>query len=154
VSGPLRILSAGGAALTLAVLAASAIGGCRVPPRASGVTAPAFGRETLITEAEIERMSVRTAWDVVRLRAPRLVFGQDESGRPARVRLEAPRSVNSDETPLLVVDGQPMFDLEYLYQIPSSEVRAIHILSAEAAQPVYGLRAFGGAIVVETKRGK
>ena len=115
--------------------------------------APTAGRETLITEAEIARMSVRTAWDAVRLRAPRFTFGLDPTGRPTRVRMQEQRSVNADETPLLVVDGVQMFDLEYLNQIPASDVHAIRILTAEAAEPLYGLRAAGGAIVVETKRG-
>ena len=98
-------------------------------------------------------MSVRTAWDAVRLRAPRFAFGLDPAGRPAGVRIQAQRSVNADETPLLVVDGVQVFDIEYLMQIPASDVHAIRILSAEAAEPLYGLRAAGGAIVVETKRG-
>jgi iron complex outermembrane receptor protein len=154
------ILRAGGvasavarAAMPLAALTAIAIGGCQPPPRAAGFVAPTVGRETLITEEEIARMSVRTAWDAVRLRAPRFTFGLDPTGRPARVRIQEQRSVNADETPLLVVDGVPVSDIEYLSQIPASEVHAIHILGAEAAEPLYGLRAAGGAIVVETKRG-
>jgi len=54
---------------------------------------------------------------------------------------------------LLVVDGVQMSDIDYLRQIPASDVHAIRILNAEAAEPLYGLRAAGGAIVVETKRG-
>jgi len=139
--------------MPLAALAAIAIAGCRTLPRAAGSAAPTAGRETLITEEQIARLSVRTAWDVVRLRAPRISFGLDQTGRPAGVRIQEPHSANADETPLLVVDGMQMFDLEYLHQIPASEVHAIHILNAEAAEPLYGLRAAGGAIVVETKRG-
>lgn len=114
--------------------------------------APTAGREILITEDEIVRMSVRTAWDAVRLRVPRFNFGLDPTGRPTRVRMQEPRSFNADETPLLVVDGVQMFDIEYLKEISAFDVHAIHILDAEAAEPLYGLRAFGGAIVVETKR--
>ena len=137
--------------LTIGASAALAFGGCGRPPGGAGSAAPVAGRVTVVTEAEIARMSVRTAWDVVRLRAPRLFFGVDETGRPARVRIQEPRSVNSDETPLLVVDGVPMFDLEYLNQIPATEIQTIRILDTEAAEPLYGLRAAGGAIVVETK---
>jgi len=141
-------------ALPLAAVAAIAIAGCRTLPRAAGSAAPTAGRETLITADEIAGMSVRTAWDAVRLRAPRFTFGLDPTGRPAGVRIQEPRSVNTDETPLLVVDGMQMFDIEYLHQIPASDVHAIRILNAEAAEPLYGLRAAGGAIVVETKRGR
>jgi TonB-dependent Receptor Plug Domain len=140
------------AALPFAVLAVLATAGCHVPPGAAGSVSPAATRETLITEDEIARMSVRTAWDVVRLRAPRLMFGQDASGRPTGVRIQEPRSFNAVETPLVVVDGVPTTDVDYLRQIPASDVHAIHILGAEAAEPLYGLQAAGGAIVVETKR--
>jgi hypothetical protein len=99
-------------------------------------------------------MSVRTAWDVVRMRAPRFSAGVDStSGAPTHVRIQEPHSVNADETPLLVVDGMQMTDLSYLDQIPATDVHAIHILGSDAAEPIYGLRAAGGAIVVETKRG-
>jgi hypothetical protein len=141
------------AAVALAVLALAATGGCRLQPRAAGSVTPTAVGGTLITEEEIARMSVRTAWDAVRLRAPRFTFGLDQTGRPAGVRMQEPQSVNADETPLLVVDGVQMSDIEYLKQIPASDVHAIHILRSDAAEPLYGLRAAGGAIVVETKRG-
>jgi type IV secretory pathway protease TraF len=141
-------------AMLLAALAAMVVGGCQRPPRTAGSVVPMMGRETLITEEEIVRMSVQTAWDAVRLRAPRLTFGLDAQGRPAQVRIQAQRSFAADETPLLVVDGAQVSDIEYLSQIPASDVHAIHILDAEAAEPLYGLRAAGGAIIVETKSGK
>jgi len=140
------------AAIPLAALALAAIGGCHLPHRAAGSVSPTAGGGTLITEEDIAHMSVRTAWDAVRLRAPRFAFGVDATGRPARVRTQEPGSVNADETPLLVVDGMQMSDIEYLMQIPASNVHAIRILRSEAAEPLYGLRAAGGAIVVETKR--
>jgi hypothetical protein len=140
------------AAICLTALAAIAIGGCHPAPTPAGSVVPTPARETLITEEEIRLMSVRTAWDVVRMRAPRFSSGTDSAGRPSHVRIQERRSVNADETPLLVVDGVQLFDIQYLNQIPASDVHAIHILDAEAAEPLYGLRAAGGAIVVETKR--
>jgi outer membrane cobalamin receptor len=139
-------------AVLLAASVALASGGCHLPPRSADAVAPATGGGTLITEVEISRMSARTAWDVVRLRAPRFTVGVDASGQPSRVRIQEPHSVNADETPLLVVDGMQASDFDYLKQIPASDVHSIRILRGEAAQPLYGLRAAGGAIVVETKR--
>ena len=141
-------------AIQLAALAVIAIAGCHPAPRAAGSAPLSFGRETLITEEDIARMSVRTAWDVVRMRAPRFSSGTDSTGRTGRVRIQEPHSANADETPLLVVDGMQAGDIGYLNDIPASEVHAIHILDSEAAEPLYGLRAAGGAIVVETKHGK
>ena len=146
-------LSVQGAGLYLAALAALTIAGCHTGPRPAPAAAPSAGRETVITADDIARMSVQTAWDAVRLRAPRLTVNTDATGQPTRVRIQAQRSFAADETPLLVVDGVRMSDIMYLSQIPASDVRAIHILDAEAAEPRYGLSAAGGAIVVETKRG-
>jgi len=140
------------AGLPLAALAALATGSCRPVARTSGAVAPSAGRETVIGEDEIARMSVRTAWDVVRMRAPQMSFGLDQLGRPARVRIQEPRSVNADASPLLVVDRMQIPDIDYLEQIPAEEVHAIRILDAEAAEPIYGLSAAGGAVVVETKQ--
>ncbi len=139
-------------ALRLAALAAMAIAGCHAPARPAGTAPLSFGRETLITEEDIARTSARTAWDVVRMRVPRLAAGADSAGRQGRIRIQEPHSVNADETPLLVVDGMQAGDISYLSQIPASDIHAIHILTSEAAEPIYGLRAAGGAIVVETKR--
>lgn len=141
------------AAVALAALAVLALSGCHLPPQGAASTSPSAVGGTVITEEEIVRMSVRTAWDAVRLRAPRLSAGQDQGGQPTRVRIQEPRSVNADETPLLVVDGVQMTDLSYLMEISASQVHLIRILRAESAEPLYGLRAAGGAIVVETKRG-
>ena len=154
------ILRAGGvasavarAALPLAAVAALALGGCHPRPGAARSVAPATGGGMLITEAEIARMSVRTAWDVVRLRAPHFTFAVDAAGKPTGVRIQEPHSAYADETPLLVVDGAQASDIEYLRQIPATDVHSIRILRAEAAEPLYGLRAAGGAIVVESKHG-
>jgi outer membrane receptor protein involved in Fe transport len=140
------------AAMAFALLGAVATSSCRPVPRAAGSAPLAAGRSIVITESEIAQLSVHTAWDVVRLRAPRLTYGQDSAGRPTRVTIQPRRSVNADETPLLVVDGMRLSDLGYLSAIPASDVRAIRILDSEAAEPLYGLSAAGGAIVVETKR--
>ncbi len=142
-----------GPAMALAALALLALGACNLPPKGAASTSPSAMGGTVITEEEIARMSVRTAWDAVRLRAPRLTAGQDPGGQPTGVRIQEPRSINADETPLLVVDGVQLADISYLMQISASQVHLIRILSAEAAEPLYGLRAAGGAIVVETKRG-
>jgi hypothetical protein len=136
-----------------ATLGTMALAGCQPGARTSPAVAPMAGREIVISDSDIVRMGVRTAWDAVRLRVPKLTFARDATGRPSSVRIQEARSVNSDETPLVVVDGAQVPDISYLTELPASEVRVIRILEGEAAQPLYGLRAAGGAIVVETKRG-
>jgi len=152
-----RMVGLGPAAAALLVASAAAgtlaMAGCRPPPGASRASTATAERGTVITEADIARMSVRTAWDVVRMRAPKIRYSTDATGRPGRVTIQEPRSVNADETPLLIVDGALVGDLQYLNTIPASDVHTIRILDGEAATQLYGIRAASGAIVVETKRG-
>ena len=143
-----------GATLRLAAMAALALPACHQQARPTSAAPLSFGRQTVITEDEIAHMSVSTAWDVVRMRAPRFGAGTDSTtGGHTSVRIQEPHSVRADETPLLVVDGMQAGDLSYLDQIPTSEIHLIRIMDSDAAEPIYGLRAAGGAIVVETKRG-
>jgi len=111
------------------------------------------GRTIVISDSDIVRMGVRTAWDAVRMRVPRFAFASDASGRPTSVRIQEPRSVNADQTPLLVVDGAQVPDVGYLRDIQASEIRSIRVIDGEAAQQLYGLSAASGAIVVQTKQG-
>jgi len=145
------LAAAARATAPLAVLAALSASACHPVPQRAGSVAPLASRETLITEKEITQMSVRTAWDAVRLRAPRLIYA-DTGGIVSRVRIQPTTSLNADETPLLIVDGMRVGSIDYLQDIPASEVHAIHILDSMSAEPLYGLSAAGGAIVVETKR--
>lgn len=141
----------------LAILAVSAMGlaGCQPMPGTTHSTSPqtAYG-ETVITEQQIVQMGARTAWDAVRARAPRLRYGRDANGRPTSVRIQEPRSVNADETPLVIVDGSRVGDINYLSDIPASEIHRIRIIDGEVATQLYGIDAASGAIVVETKRGQ
>ena len=142
-----------GATLRAAMATAMTLAACHQQTRPSGAAPLAFGRQTVITEDDIAHMSARTAWDLVRMRAPRFSSDIDStSGGSARVRIQEPHSVNSGESPLVVVDGMQVGDVSVLSSISASEVRLIRILDSDAAEPIYGLRAAGGAIVVETKR--
>ena len=142
------------ATVALGVLAVLLIEACQPPAQTARSQVPPVGSETVISDSQIAGMGVQTAWQAVRLRAPRLTYGQDATGQPTRVRIDVPSSVNADETPLLVVDGAQVSYLMYLDEIPASDVRFIRILSGQAASALYGLRGFGGAIVVQTKGGR
>jgi len=141
--------TAAGAALALVAAACQPVAGARN----RSTPAPSPIGETVITAAEIAQMGAQTAWDVVRARAPRLRFGLDANGRPTTVRIQEPRTVNADETPLLVVDGVRIGDIGYLDDIPATNIARIRIIDGEEATQLYGIDAASGAIVVETKHG-
>jgi outer membrane cobalamin receptor len=137
--------------LPLLAIAAIVLGtGCRSGPPTSGA-APVSGHVTVITQDEIVAMGARSAWDAVRARAPYFFASTESAGRPTDLRIQAPSSANADETPLVVVDGVQAMDLSWLTQIPAADIASIHVLDAGAAEPIYGLRAAGGAIVIVTR---
>jgi hypothetical protein len=140
-------------ALPLALAAVLALGSCHPAPPPPGAVPLSASRETVVVDSQITRMGVRTAWDVVRLVAPRLRYALDATGQPTGVRTEERRSVEADQTPLLVVDGARSRDILYLNQIPASEVRRLRIIDGDVAMSLFGFEASSGAIVVETKRG-
>jgi len=141
----------------LAVLALSGMGltSCQPMRRAAGSAPPpqTVGREIVITEQDIAQMGARTAWDAIRTRVPRLRYGTDQNGQPTNVRIQEPRSVNADETPLVIVDGARVGDIQYLDDISASDVHLIRVIAGESATQLYGIGAASGAIVVETKHG-
>lgn len=136
----------------LAGLAAMLQAGCQPVPRTSAARPVSGGREIVITEQDISRLGVRTAWDAVRLRVPRLVVATDSLGRTTTVRTQEIRTIKGDQSPLLVVDGAQLSDVMYLREIPASDIRLIRVLEEMDAERLYGLRGFNGAIIVETKR--
>ncbi len=147
-----RASVSGRMAYVLAALGVAVFQACQPGSGTASSQVVPVGRVTVITDSQITAMGVQTAWQAVRLRAPRLTYGTDASGQPVNVRIEVPSSVNADQTPLLVVDGAQVSDLMYLDEIPATDVRSIRILDGQAAGALYGLQGFGGAIVVETKR--
>ncbi len=136
----------------VAGLAAMLQAGCQPMPRTSTARPISGGREIVITEQDITRMGVRTAWDAVRLKVPRLVVATDSGGRATTMRTQEVRTIKGDQSPLLVVDGAQLSDVMYLRDIPASDVHLIRVLEEMDAERLYGLRGFNGAIVVETKR--
>ncbi len=139
-------------ALAVGVLGAAVLHGCRPTPSTSRAVSPTASREIVISDSEITRLNARTAWEAVRLRVPKLVYGLNAYGRPTGVRIEELRSYMADQTPLLVVDGARVGDIMYLDDIPGPEIQRIRVLDGDAGQVLYGLAGSSGVIIVETKR--
>ncbi len=140
-------------ALAVGLLGAAVLQGCRPAPSTSRAVSPTASREIVISDSEITRLSARTAWDAVRLRVPKLVYGLNAYGQPTGVRIQEIRSYKGDQTPLLVVDGARVGDIMYLEDIPGPDIQRIRVLDGDAGQVLYGLAGSNGVIIVETKRG-
>jgi TonB-linked SusC/RagA family outer membrane protein len=74
--------------------------------------------------------------------------GQPGAGLSIRVR--GTTSFNGSNSPLYVVDGVPMTDINYL---SANDIESIQILKDASSAAIYGSRAANGVIMITTKQG-
>ena len=78
------------------------------------------------------------------------------SGEPSAgfsMRLRGVNSMNASNTPLLVVDGNPVTSSAFS-AINSNDIENVVLLKDASATAIYGSRAANGVLVISTKRGK
>ena len=75
--------------------------------------------------------------------------GVQISGDSASIKLRGFAAVNSNQTPIVIIDGV----LKRMEDINTSQVVAIEILESEQAMALYGSRAANGVILISTKPG-
>lgn len=77
-------------------------------------------------------------------------------GNPAEsvgIQIRGLSSLSGAVTPLIVLDGMPAEDLN-LRDINSGDIESIQVLKDAASASIYGARASGGVILIQTKKGK
>jgi TonB-linked SusC/RagA family outer membrane protein len=67
------------------------------------------------------------------------------------IRLRGGGSVTQDNSPLYIVDGFPVPDLN---SIPPTDIESVDVLKDAAATAIYGSQGANGIIIVTTKKGK
>ena len=77
--------------------------------------------------------------------------GEPSAGFSMRVR--GVNSMNASNTPLLVVDGNPVTSSAFS-AINSNDIENVVLLKDASATAIYGSRAANGVLVISTKRGK
>lgn len=73
-----------------------------------------------------------------------------QPGEGLRVRIRGNTSINASSSPLYVVDGVPMSDIQYL---SPSDIESITILKDAASSAIYGSMATNGVVLIGTKKG-
>lgn len=82
-------------------------------------------------------------------------------GAPPQIRIRGVNSISSGTSPLIVVDGVPMFSgntggftpANALGDINPADIESMEILKDGAATAIYGSRAANGVILITTKKG-
>jgi len=80
-----------------------------------------------------------------------VISGTDSPNSGNTLQLRGPASINSSQTPLIVIDGMPGGDLRSLVQ---EDILSIDVLKDASAGAIYGTRAAAGVILITTKSGK
>lgn len=88
-------------------------------------------------------------------------------GAPAQVLIRGSRAFSGDNTPLYVVDGQPIsstadyeqnvtgtYSANRAVDIDPNDIESMSVLKGQAAAALYGIKASNGVIIITTKSGK
>ena len=111
------------------------------------------GAISTVGEAELENIAVTDVAGALQGKVSG-AFITSEGGRPgsgSNIYLRGPVSI-SGGSPLYVVDGVPMSNLSYGFNMV--DIESISVLKDASAAAIYGATAAGGVILVTTKRGQ
>ena len=104
----------------------------------------------LISSQSIQASGGTTAWDVLK-RTSFLSTQDAKNGGPGRMWYRGRGSILLDETPLVAIDGVPQTDFHILGTLLANAIDNIRILSSSEGTVLYGIRAGGGAILIQTR---
>lgn len=105
--------------------------------------------EQLILHDEIVQSGALDAWEAVR-RLSHMTTSTTASGEPSRMYRRGRSSIVIRETPMVVVDGVQMTDLQILTQVRAEQIAWIRILTGAAGTTRYGAGGGAGAVIVQT----
>ena len=71
-------------------------------------------------------------------------------GGSSNILIRGQRSLSGSNSPLYVVDGSPVSDIN---DLNANDIKSIEVLKDASSQAIYGARASAGVILVTTKRG-
>jgi TonB-linked SusC/RagA family outer membrane protein len=110
------------------------------------------GAVTTISAETISRLPVPSIDQALQGRVPGLVITQNTGapGEGVAVRIRGAGSINSNNSPLYVVDGIPTLDINTL---SPQDIASITVLKDAGSTAIYGSRAANGVVIVTTKSG-
>ena len=79
-----------------------------------------------------------------------VTIGSSRPGGDSNILIRGKRSLSGSNSPLFVVDGSPVNDIN---DLNANDIKSVEVLKDAASQAIYGARASAGVILVTTKRG-
>jgi len=137
-----------GVALTGLALLTS---GCGLRPMQSDTDGSPSPRGRVVDAEEIERSSVRTAWDALQLLGAFLRLEEDNDQQPARMTARGRSSIILSSEPRVVLDGVRLVEYGVLHGMGAHLVERIEFLTGPEATQRYGTNAGHGVILITTR---
>lgn len=111
------------------------------------------GSVASIKQESLQKFPTANVTDMLRGQAPGVLVTSNTTspGGGATIRIRGDRSLSSDQSPLFIVDGMIVPQID---DLNGSDIESIDILKDASSQAIYGSRAANGVILITTKRGK
>ena len=111
------------------------------------------GSVSSLKSSDIENVAAADPMQAMQAKIPGLDITQSDgqAGGALTMNLRGTRSINADNTPLILVDG-----VEYGSNIDlnSSDIESMEVLKDASSTAIYGTKGANGVIIITTKRGK
>ena len=112
------------------------------------------GSITILSSKDFNRGPITGIENLIQGRAPGVQVStvSSEPGGEMLIRIRGNNSVNSNNSPLYVVDGFPLESLDNSFN--PADIESINILKDASGTAIYGTRGANGVVIITTKRGK
>ena len=111
------------------------------------------GSVSSVKAGDIQKTASSNAMQAMQAKVPGLDILQSrcQAGSGININLRGNRSINADNSPLILVDG-----VEYgsTIDINPSDIESMEVLKDASSTAIYGTKGANGVIIISTKRGK
>lgn len=111
------------------------------------------GSVSSVKTGDIQKTASSNAMQAMQAKVPGLDIQQSsgQAGSGININLRGNRSINADNSPLILVDG-----VEYgsTIDINPSDIESMEVLKDASSTAIYGTKGANGVIIISTKRGK
>jgi len=113
------------------------------------------GEVSSISSKNFTQGLVTNPMDQIQGKVPGLVIQNIDGGpnSPVVIRLRGQASLTGGQSPLVVVDGVTLDDINEIANIPPGDILSYDVLKDASATAIYGSRGANGVIIINTKRG-
>jgi TonB-dependent starch-binding outer membrane protein SusC len=114
------------------------------------------GAVSSITTKDFTQGLVTNPMDQIQGKVPGLVITKVDGDPNSNVviRLRGQTSLSGGQSPLVVVDGVILDDINQISNIPPGDILSYDILKDASATSIYGSRGANGVIIINTRKGK